>query len=360
MADHRSSLPRPLTRTGFMNSPMVADGTRETEFARAHEIVLEKVLKNWLSANPIGRAEFDIDCLRYGPALSNLYGRAVKIVGEIYQPTGYGIALMAARSIPGSTIVASKCAKAYEFLRKTYLKRPSTPFVQVSVLDEYLELDYARFSKVLEILGDMSVCSNVGDDGTRIAIHAAIKDKADIWAAFESLIVVLSSQNSSSNGYGIFPEPSVAPSNDISYTTIAMCPAALDDWQKMNNRLLADPAGAMTSSRSMVESAIKWIHHQHQVDPPSNTSTSGRRLKDCLKLLGGLENDFDKPGMRSMLAGMETAMQGLDEARNGMGDGHGRSPIGPQANPRIARVVVGLATTITVFLLATYESRLRP
>ena len=343
-----------------MRSPMVADGTRDTEFARAHEIVLGKILKNWLNANPIGRAEFDIDCLRYGLALSSLYGRAAKIVGEIYQPTGYGIALMVARSVPGSAFIASKCAKAYEFLRKAYLTYPSVPFMQASALNEHLELDYTKFSRVLEILGDMSICSNIGDDGSRIAIHAAIKDKADIWAAFESLIAVFSSQNSSSNGYGIFPGSRVAPTNDISYTTIAMCPAALDDWQKMNSRLLADPAAAMTSSRSMVESAIKWIHHQHQVDPPSNTASSGRRLKDCLKLLGGAENDFDKPGMRIMLAGMETAMQGLDEARNSMGDGHGRSPVGPQSNPRIARVVVGLATTITVFLLATYESRLRP
>ncbi|MES2758099.1 MAG: abortive infection family protein [Pseudomonadota bacterium] len=343
-----------------MNSPIVADGARETEFSRAHEIVLEKILKNWLSAKPVERAEFDVDSLRHGAALSSLYGRAAKIVCEIYQPTGYGIALMAARSVPGSALIASKCAKAYDFLRKTYIKCPSAPFVQASVLSECLELDNPRFSRALEILEDMSICSRTGNDGSRIAIHASIKDKADIWAVFENLIAVYSSQNSSRNGYGMFQESNTALTADISYATIAMCPAALDDWQKMNDRLLADPAGAMTSSRSMLESAIKWIHHQRQVDPPSNTASSGRRLKDCLKLLGGAENDFEKPGMRVMLAGMETAMQGLDEARNGMSDGHGRSPTGPQANPRIARVVVGLATTVTVFLLATYESRLRP
>lgn len=331
------------------------------EYSKSHANILGKVLSNWQSSNPISRANFEVKHLRYCKELESL-SQTIKVEGSIYRPTGYGLAVMVVLSVPGSRKFASYCAKAYELLRQVYLKNPENPSIESSVFRERLGLDEALSAQVLCVLSDISAGNQAtGAAAPHIYASPSIRDRADIWAVFQVMISSYARPLSSMHSMApFFTSTAVFNPSDVSHSVIGMCPEAQDDWQKAHERLLRDPAGAITSARSMLESAIKWIHHQKQAEPPSKDGSTGRRLKDCLKLLDGADNDFDKPGIKPMVLGMESAVNGLDSARNAMSDGHGKSPDTPSANPRIARLVVSLATNVTTFLLATFESRQRP
>ncbi|MEM4987236.1 abortive infection family protein [Collimonas sp. H4R21] len=344
-----------------MRSSAVTRAKETWEYSKNHANILTKMLKNWQSLTPVSVSRFDVLHLRYREEIYSL-SQIMKVEGPIYRPTGYGLGVMLLLSVPGSMKFASLCAKAYHFLRCVYLKNPEKPSIQLSEFRQHLAIEDALSEQVLYILSDINVCNQPTEgENPPVYVSASIRDNADIWAVLEIIVPTYARQRLLPHGTPPFSSPNASfMPTDFSHNVIGMCPGALGDLQKAHDRLLHDPAGAITSARSMLESAIKWIHHQKQEEQPSKDASTGRRLKDCLKLLGGAENDFDKPGIRIMVSGMETAVNGLDAARNAMSDGHGKSPDAPPANPRIARLVVGLATTVTTFLLATYESRQRP
>ena len=63
--------------------------------------------------------------------------------------------------------------------------------------------------------------------------------------------------------------------------------------------------------------------------------------------------------IKRMLMNLATLVQGSTELRNGYGTGHGRSKSQTQQRlrPRHARLAVGTATTLGVFLYETHEAR---
>lgn len=353
--------PKPLTRSGYLSSDAVLRAKEQGGFSKSHSAVLSKVLRNWMSLSPQSVATFEAAHLRFRNEIDSL-SQAITRDGKIYRPTGYGLALMVALSIDGSTRFALDCAKTYAMLRMVYLKNPEHPEIASSDLQQELGLDDSRFEKVLQILSDIGAGhQTTGDAPRRVFAAQSIRDNADIWAVFEMMMSSYAKPASMTGGWDWPPVSHLmnSPLHEVP-SIISMCPSALEDWKKAHERLMRDPAGAITSARSMLESTIKWIHHQKQVPPPSNDGSTGRKLKECFRLLGGEDNDFEKPGIKLMVSGMETAANGLDFARNAMGDGHGKAPDAPPANSRIARLAVSMATAVTTFLLATYESRQRP
>jgi hypothetical protein len=363
MDEKRRTLPQPLTRKGFLNSDVVTLAKEKWAYSKNHASILAKVLKNWQSPNPVNKVNFDVNNLRYREEINSLT-QVINADGQvpIYRPTGLGFGVMIVLAVPGSMTLAAHCARAYDLLRRVYLAKPENPTILLLEFRQKLGLDEILSAQILYLLHDISACSlSTSSEAPHIYVNSSTRDKADIWAVFETMFSWNTGAQLSQYSIDPFASPNIAfNQQDISQSVIGMCPEALESWKKALERLMPDPAGAITSARSMVESAIKWIHHQKNAEQPSKDASTGRRLKDCLKLLAGADNDFDKPGIKIMVSGMETAVNGLDAARNAMSDGHGKSPDAPQVNPRIARLVVGLATTVTTFLLATYESRQRP
>lgn len=362
MIKSRSELRKPLGREGYRNSSEVASAIEKGGYGKVHANLLTKVLANWMSAEPVRAASFDAKYHRYEEALDRLKSNAIKDDGGVHRLSAYGLALMVWLSAPGVSKLASACSKAYDFLRKKYFEKPEDPWIVISEFETALNLDSATSRRVILLLNDMTVCSADGSEyGSRVSIYQNVCSKGDIWRAFESLVMVHAIPISTVFGTNPLTALEAAfGSAGMVHDVIAMCPNAHDEWKKAQERLMPDPSGAITSARSMVEAAIKWIHHERRAAPPSKDGSTGKRLKECLKLLDGDGADFEKPGVKQMITGMETAINSLDAARNAMGDGHGKPPGAPEAGPRVARLIVGLATTVTTFLLATYESRQRP
>lgn len=361
MTKSRNELRKPLGRDGYRKSSEVASCIEKGGYGKKHANLLAKILENWVSEKPLLPARFDTENLRVEEELDRLKLHAITAEGGVYRPTAYGLALMVALSAPGGLKLASACAKVYAKLRKAYFKNPEDPWVNFRDFQKELDISEAVLRNALLFLHDISVCSvYFADSIERISISPTIRDKEDIWGVFERMVKNYAAPISTVYGGNplLLLDPTLSGSSPMP-EVMAMCPAAFEEWKKTHERLMPDPSGAITSARSMVEAAIKWIHHERQVPPPTDGGT-GKRLKDCLKLLGGADSDFEKPGVRQMVTGMESAINSLDTARNAMGDGHGKEPGAPEAGPRVARLIVGLATTITTFLLATYESRQRP
>lgn len=357
-----SELRKPLGREGYRKSGEVAGAIEKGGYGKIHASLLAKVLANWLSAEPIRAAAFDAKYHRHEDELDRLKSYAITDDNGVHRISAYGLALTVWLSVPGAAKLASACSKAYDFLRKKYFEKPEDPWIVLPEFEKALNLDSATSRRVILLLHDMTVCSGYGAEyGARISIYQNVRSKGDIWRAFENL--VMNHATPLSTVLGSNPLAALEATfggTGTGHDVIAMCPNAYDEWKKAEERLMPDPSGAITSARSMVEAAIKWIHHERQAPPPSKDGSTGKRLKECLKLLDGDNGDFEKPGVKQMVTGMESAINSMDTARNAMGDGHGKSPGAPEAGPRVARLIVGLATTVTTFLLATYESRQRP
>ena len=284
--------------------------------------------------------------------------QAIKIDGAIFRPTGYGLTLLAALSVKGSRELLSQIGKAYDLLRKTYRRDPQNPTIIVADFRYTLQLPEYLCRQIILLLSDLGVCNETNyEDKLRLQIYESVLEKADIWAHLEWTLLSQSHRHVITNINGSF----VSVSADIAFDdVIQMCPEAYSDFQKAQARTMSDPEGALTSARSMLESTIKWIHYQKNAEQPTLDGGTGKRIKACFRLLDGTGSDFERPGIKDMIQGMVAAANGLDTARNAMGDGHGKSPESPSANPRIAKLSVGLAKTVVTFLLATYESRQRP
>jgi hypothetical protein len=60
---------------------------------------------------------------------------------------------------------------------------------------------------------------------------------------------------------------------------------------------------------------------------------------------------------RQVLQGLASAVHGLAELRNKLGDAHGARRGGHRAQPRHARMAAGAAMTVATFLIETLEER---
>lgn len=60
--------------------------------------------------------------------------------------------------------------------------------------------------------------------------------------------------------------------------------------------------------------------------------------------------------IRRILGGLASVVAGTAELRNHYGSGHGRG-LGAVLEPRHARLVVGAASTLAIFLFETFEQR---
>lgn len=64
--------------------------------------------------------------------------------------------------------------------------------------------------------------------------------------------------------------------------------------------------------------------------------------------------------LKRTLSGLSNITQGVAELRGKLGTGHGPSPDAEQPPPEVARLVVGMATTLGVFLYEAHQRRKKP
>jgi hypothetical protein len=133
----------------------------------------------------------------------------------------------------------------------------------------------------------------------------------------------------------------------------------LEDVEREVGRILEsvdrDPADAITAARSLVETACKTV--LEELGEPIAERDDLRALYKKTALVLKVDATQHEIIYRQILQGLASAVQGLAELRNKLGDAHGPRRGGPRAQPRHARLAAGAAMTVATFLIETLEER---
>lgn len=137
------------------------------------------------------------------------------------------------------------------------------------------------------------------------------------------------------------------------------------ELQRQLDRLRAavdvDPPLAIGTAKEIIETVCKTILHERNVTFDENADIPGL-VKLTRKELGLLPEDIPDSArgvqtVRVLLSNLGTIAQGLGELRNLYGTGHGRSGRTRGLGARHARLAVGAASTLAMFLLETHAER---
>ena len=127
-------------------------------------------------------------------------------------------------------------------------------------------------------------------------------------------------------------------------------------WNKALERKISDPEGAITISRSIIESVCKHILDEQGVDYNSTNIELSELYKLTAKQLNLAPDQHNEQVFKQILGGCSGIINGLGSLRNKLGDAHGkgRMPVKPQA--RHAELAVNLAGSMSLFLISTYSA----
>jgi hypothetical protein len=152
---------------------------------------------------------------------------------------------------------------------------------------------------------------------------------------------------------------------DFAHETAARIDAEYISQQvtRMEGAVDAEPELAIGTAKEFVESVCKTILDERQ-EPYRKNDDLLALLRKTTKALQLTPNDIASTTraaetIKRMLMNLATLVQGSAELRNVYGTGHGRSKsqARQRLKPRHARLAVGTAATLGVFLYETHEAR---
>jgi hypothetical protein len=122
---------------------------------------------------------------------------------------------------------------------------------------------------------------------------------------------------------------------------------------RMKASIVNDPSLAIGSAKEFLESIAKGILRAHSV-----TLTGGEAMPLLVKMARDrLELSVTRETeevLKRTLAGLSNVTQGVAELRGRLGTGHGAGPETEHPSVEVARLVVGMATTLGVYLYETH------
>ena len=134
------------------------------------------------------------------------------------------------------------------------------------------------------------------------------------------------------------------------------CEMLTECWKKALERRTTDPEGAITTARSLIETACKHIlddaeqAYSTKVDLPKLYRLTAKRLNLA-------PDQHTEEIFKRILEGCVSVVEGLGAIRNKMSDAHGKGRARLKSAPRHAELAVNLAGAMAIFLLATWDAR---
>jgi hypothetical protein len=130
---------------------------------------------------------------------------------------------------------------------------------------------------------------------------------------------------------------------------------------RMETAVENDPGLAIGTAKELIETCCKTILDEHGVDVPKDADLSALVRLTC-KSLSLTPDDIPEKAkaadvIRKILMNMATITVGVAELRNYYGTGHGKTAKAKGLQSRHARLAVGAASTLALFLLETHEFR---
>lgn len=128
-------------------------------------------------------------------------------------------------------------------------------------------------------------------------------------------------------------------------------------WQKALERKVIDPEGAITISRTILESVCKHILDEERVEYNSNNIDLPELYKKMAKVLNLSPSQHTEDVFKQILGGCASIINGLGSLRNRLGDAHGKGKAQVKPAPRHAELAVNLAGTMALYLLETFNAK---
>lgn len=132
--------------------------------------------------------------------------------------------------------------------------------------------------------------------------------------------------------------------------------------QRIEGSVEKDPEQAIGTAKELVETVAKTILLDHGEVVPEDADFP-KLVRAALKQLRLVPDDIPEKvqaadTIKRLLMNLATISNGLAELRNGYGTGHGKSSKTRGLSARHARLAVGAATTLAVFMQETSEEML--
>lgn len=165
---------------------------------------------------------------------------------------------------------------------------------------------------------------------------------------------------SGSPSYAVRSLPVGSPADEaISATLAAFDPTQVHArWAVALERRAAEPEGAITLARTLLEDVCKWILHQAEEtwQEGDDLPTLYRKLAKILKLA---PDDHTEQVFKQILGSCQSVVESLGALRNKLGDAHSAGPRRARPHARHAELAVNLSGAMATFLVSTWEARQR-
>ncbi|MCY1357418.1 hypothetical protein D9M69_439110 [compost metagenome] len=127
-------------------------------------------------------------------------------------------------------------------------------------------------------------------------------------------------------------------------------------WRKALERRQADPEGAITMARTLLETVCK-----HILDERSTVYGESPELPELYRLTSKALNlapsQHTEGVFKQILGGCHSVVEGLGALRNKLSDAHGTGKRAVRPAPRHAELAVNLSGALALYLLATFEAQ---
>ncbi|NVN88785.1 MAG: abortive infection family protein [Rhodopseudomonas sp.] len=125
-------------------------------------------------------------------------------------------------------------------------------------------------------------------------------------------------------------------------------------WSRALERRHADPEGAITSARTLLETVCKHILDETGGSYTDNDDLPGLYRAVALKL-NIAPSQHAEEAFKRILGGATSVVEGLGSLRNKIGDAHGKGKAAVRPAPRHAQLAVNLAGAMATFLIETWQ-----
>ena len=135
-------------------------------------------------------------------------------------------------------------------------------------------------------------------------------------------------------------------------------PAVRKEFERAYDKLVTDPADAVTAACAILEATCKTIIAEENLTLPSDQTLQPlwRVVRGHLGLAPTSELQDD---LKKILGGLASVVDGVGAFRTHAGDAHGRGPDARPIDARHARLAVHAAHTVVMFVLETWTAQRR-
>jgi predicted RNA-binding Zn ribbon-like protein len=127
-------------------------------------------------------------------------------------------------------------------------------------------------------------------------------------------------------------------------------------WQMALERRASDPAGAITSAETLIETVCRHILDEQKVNY-SDTDDLPKLYRLTAESLNLSPSQHTEQVFRQILGGCQSVIEGLGAMQDRHSDTDGKETEGFRPSPRHAELAANLAGTMATFLLATWEAK---